>query len=257
MEQADAILRLAGKAGVLMLANGGEIYRVEETMCHFCKAYGAARTECVATPTSIVLSVVDADGKVHTLMRRIQSRSVDLYKVEAVNSLSRSLLPEPPSPDAVSARLREIEAAKPYPTWAIVVASGFAAAGFTVVFGGGLAEFLCAIPLGALQRALIGRLSRLNVGPFVLNLAGGIFAALAGWLAAFSGLCSSWWVVTISVLMLLVPGIVITNGLRDIATGDLVSGITRIAEAFCIAVALATGAAAVYALLKILGVFPL
>src|SRR3712207_8052257 len=42
-------------------------------------------------------------------------------------------------------------------------------------------------------------------------------------------------------IMLLAPGLIITNAIRDTLAGDLVSGISRTVEAFFIAVAIATG----------------
>lgn len=41
--------------------------------------------------------------------------------------------------------------------------------------------------------------------------------------------------------MLLVPGLAITNAIRDTMAGDLVAGLTRSAEAFLIALAIAIG----------------
>ena len=45
--------------------------------------------------------------------------------------------------------------------------------------------------------------------------------------------------------MLLVPGLAITNAIRDTISGDLVSGLTRAAEAFFIAISIAVGTGAV------------
>ena len=41
--------------------------------------------------------------------------------------------------------------------------------------------------------------------------------------------------------MLLVPGMIITNAIRDTISGDLVSGLTKAAEAILIAVSIAVG----------------
>lgn len=54
--------------------------------------------------------------------------------------------------------------------------------------------------------------------------------------------------------MLLVPGIIITNAVRDIIAGDYLAGITRGSEAFLIAVAIAVGTGVVISLwIKVLG----
>ena len=48
--------------------------------------------------------------------------------------------------------------------------------------------------------------------------------------------------------MLLVPGLAITNAIRDTIHGDLLAGITRAAEAFLIAVSIAVGTGSVLSL---------
>ena len=47
--------------------------------------------------------------------------------------------------------------------------------------------------------------------------------------------------VTIGVIMLLVPGVALTNSLRDILLGDTLSGILRMIEALLLAATLAIG----------------
>jgi uncharacterized membrane protein YjjP (DUF1212 family) len=47
--------------------------------------------------------------------------------------------------------------------------------------------------------------------------------------------------VTIGVLMLLVPGAALTNAMREIMAGDILSGISRIAEVLLLASAIALG----------------
>ena len=49
--------------------------------------------------------------------------------------------------------------------------------------------------------------------------------------------------VTISVLMILVPGVALTNAMREIMAGDTISGLSRTAEAILIAAAIALGSA--------------
>ena len=48
--------------------------------------------------------------------------------------------------------------------------------------------------------------------------------------------------VTIGVLMLLVPGAALTTAMREIMAGDIISGVSRIAEVLLLASAIALGA---------------
>ena len=46
----NEILQVAMFAGQMILENGGETYRVEETIWRICKIYGADEAESFATP---------------------------------------------------------------------------------------------------------------------------------------------------------------------------------------------------------------
>ena len=59
-------------------------------------------------------------------------------------------------------------------------------------------------------------------------------------------------IVIIGALMLLVPGLLFTNAMRDIINGDTNSGMNRIIQVFLIAVAIALGTGAALALGQLL-----
>ena len=50
-------------------------------------------------------------------------------------------------------------------------------------------------------------------------------------------------VVTISTLMVLVPGMALTNAMREIMAGDIISGLSRAADSILTAAAIAIGTA--------------
>ena len=68
-------------------------------------------------------------------------------------------------------------------------------------------------------------------------------ASLLSLLLVRAGLGRNVDVVTIGVLMLLVPGVALTNAMRDLVAGDTYSGLSRTAEAILIATGIALGAA--------------
>lgn len=248
------VVELASKAGKVVLENGGEIYRVEQTMSYICMAYGILDCECFAAPTMIIISVSDAEEKTYSKMLRITSRTTNLEKVAAVNDLSRSLSQRPiPIVDAAEI-LNNIDNVPSYSFLSVAVASSIGVAAFTIVFGGGIRDFLCGIVLGALLRFIVHALKNIKIGDFTANLVCGAFAAIGGYTVTYyMGVATDWWIITLSVLMLLVPGLLFTNALRDIAAGDLVSGVSRTMEAFSIVTALACGSAVTYTILVQIG----
>ena len=74
------VLMLALYAGEIMMRNGAEIYRVEDTMTHICKACKMDNVEVFATPTGIFISM-DRGGDeddTQTYVKRIKGISTDL-----------------------------------------------------------------------------------------------------------------------------------------------------------------------------------
>lgn len=246
----NEVLKIASLAGRVMLENGAEIYRVEQTVQYVCKAFAVERCECYAMPTGINISIVDTAGQIYTMVQRITDRQMNLHKIELMNTFSRALVHGDLTIAAAQERLESIQNRPSYAPWTIVLASAVSTGAFAVTFGGGVREFGCAFLSGCALRILLMRLNALGLNAFFNNLIGGMTAAFLGWLFLIIGWSGNQPVVTISALMLLVPGLLITNGIRDIAAGDLVSGTSRCIEAFFIAIALSAGAGMVYAFLS-------
>lgn len=235
------IIDVACRAGKIILENGGETYRVEDTMRYVCKAFGIAECDCYATPTTIIISAKH-NGEVFSRMMRINTRGVDLYKVKLVNEFSRTIVNQPMTSVEAKAVLAEIDATPAYNLIISVAAAALGTASFTVIFGGGIMHFISGMLLGAILRSLLSYLSKIRLEYFTTNLLGGATAAAGGWVMGFSGILPDWWIVTLSAIMQMVPGLIFTNALRDSAAGDLVSGSSRGVEALSIVAALACGA---------------
>lgn len=247
------ILEISSFAGKTLLESGSEIYRVEQTVRYICSSYGLEHCECFATPTAIMISVIGKNGEVHSVVRRITKRNVNLRKIELINDFSRNIGQESTAFDDIKEHLVQIDKFTSYPLPLMVLTAAVGTAAFTIIFGGGVLDFLWGLLSGAIIHLLVTWLSGRGPGSFFTNIVGGGACALLGWLFTKTGLGGDWWIVTISSLMLLVPGMLMTNALRDLAAGDFLSGVSRGAEAFCIAVALAGGAAFVFFAVLYLG----
>ena len=91
----DDIIHIAAEAGKIILENGGETYRVEQTITMICSSYGIPRTESFVTPTGIMISITNSEHLTVSLIRRINIRTVNLRKVAMINNLSRLLVSNP------------------------------------------------------------------------------------------------------------------------------------------------------------------
>ena len=128
---ADNLLRLALDVGEGMLKNGGEISRVEDTVERICRAYGAQHVEVFTIVSVINATVRMADGSFSSQMRRVKSTTMNLYKLEELNNISREVCRSTPSLGDFDQRLQALKRVSVYPVWLQALAFSTAAASFS------------------------------------------------------------------------------------------------------------------------------
>lgn len=234
-------LRLAADAGVVMLQAGGEINRVEETIERIGRTYAASRVDSYATPTGLFVTGEAPDGHSYTLVRRVHATGNNLTIIAAVNDLSRRS--ERGELDLASARLglqKIMQAPPPYPPVVLVFCAGIASAAFAHLLGAPVKDLWAAALAGLCVQTTVVQVDKKGWGAFARAWAGGLTAAVvARGLNYLTGISVNWAI--IGSIMTLVPGLAITNALRDIMGGQLVSGVARSVEALAIAVGIAAG----------------
>ncbi|MFZ2256875.1 MAG: threonine/serine exporter family protein [Clostridiaceae bacterium] len=237
----EAIIKSAILAGKIILEAGGETYRVEDTMNRILSAYGIVNAQSFVTPTGIMMSGEHADGSTISQVRRIKEISVDLEKISLVNDLSRKIIEKHLTAEEFTLELEAILARPYYPLWVTLCFSGFATFSFTVILHGSWIEALSAFTAGILVY-ITRRIARsLHLNSFLQNAMGGFIAVVIGTIFKAVGIIPTTSIMIIGTIMLLVPGITITNAIRDTFQGDYLSGITRAVEAFVTAAGIAFG----------------
>jgi uncharacterized membrane protein YjjP (DUF1212 family) len=237
----NRIIHIACEAGKIILENGGETYRAEETMTRICSAYNINNSESNVTPTVIMISATNNFGQTITLIRRVKNRTIDLHKIIQVNDLSRAIKIKGITLEKIESKLADIKETKRYSNLTNIFASCLVAGFFTLVFGGNYFDFIISLIVGAIIKAVTIFLSSLNSGDFFINIVGGAISALIALISASFFPVLHVNTIIIGSIMLLVPGIAIVNAIRDTISGDLISGMSRTLEAFIIAVAIAIG----------------
>lgn len=249
----EDILLLAADAARVVLQSGAETYRAEETAQAVCSALGGVEAECYATPTGIVLSFYGQDGHVRSIVRRVPTRGMNLERIARVNALSRDLYAGKLDFDAAAAELDRIERLPGYSLPVSLAAAAVGTGFFTLLFGGRWNDALVAAVVGSLLSRLTRALGRKSASSFFTNIVGGAAAAFLCLGAGRLGLTYNADTAIIGVIMLLVPGMAITNAIRDIIAGDLVAGVARGADAFISAAAISIGAGSAFQLWRLLG----
>jgi uncharacterized membrane protein YjjP (DUF1212 family) len=242
----NRVLNAATKAGKIMLESGGETYRVEETMVRISLALGVKSIDVYATPTVIILSAKDEHNNNHSTLQRTYGATFNLDKISKINDLSRSIERKHLTINDLEREISVIEHQKGYPDVLTILSSALAAGFFTLLFSGSIKDFFCAVFIGAIIKYTIISLSKFSVYSFFINLVGGMEAALLAILLYKLNLCTHYDKTIIGAIMLLVPGLAITNAIRDTINGDLVSSVTRTVESVFIAIGIAVGTGMIF-----------
>ncbi len=238
-----------------MMRSGAEISRVEETIVRLCKACGVDNAEVFAMPTGIFVTLDnDASGdSVATYIRRIHSSETDLHKISMVNQFSREFTTTDLSIEAGMQRLDEIERATRYHFAVRLAGAAVVAACFAVMFGGDSVDFGCAFFTGMISYTFSRLLEKYEINFFIRGLCCCALAAFIALVIAHSLPGAHYQPIISGTLMLFVPGVAITNSIRDFLSGDMLAGLTRMVEATLSAVALAAGAGIVLKLWAMFG----
>lgn len=239
-QEAHRILTHALDLGERMLIRGAEVGRVEDTITRILKSSGADRVDVLTITTSIVVTAHFSCGAV-TQTRRVSGASYDLTALTRLNNLSRQICSGECPEEDIDSRLREIDEGKTYSRQTIVLLYGCASFTFSLFFGGALLDAVLSAMVGMLIRKMLWLFSRLRVPGLASTLmcavVGGFLAHGFGWV----GIPAAADKIAIGNIMLMVSGVGLTNSIRDMFTGDTISGLLRFCECVLTALALAFG----------------
>lgn len=240
------LTELTARLGYELAVSGAETFRVEETMHRVLDAYGIP-CQVFAIPNCVMVSLEAANGKPLMIMKRVGYHGNDLESVEKLNALSRRICAETPEAQVAAQWLEETLASRRSYSLPIYYLGNFcAAAGFCPVFGGAPSDCLWAGLMGLIIGFVSRVLDRFEVNPFFSTIASAFFMAVCAYSAAGAGLTVDVDAIIIGSLMILVPGLLITNSMRDIIYGDTNSGINRIVQVLLSSLAIAMGTAAAW-----------
>ena len=237
------LIDLASDLGYELAMCGAETFRVEESVSRVLSAYGL-NAEVFAIPNYLIVTVLTKKGLPITRMRRIGSHGNDLDGVERLSALSRSFCQHTPAPGEAQRQLADTLANRRVYSPAMLGLGNFLGAfGFCLFFGGNPLDALCAGVCGLLIGLVTGILGTRRVSQFFITIAAAFFMAFLAYGLGAAGICRRADAAIIGALMILVPGLLFTNAMRDIIYGDTNSGLNRVVQVFLIAAAIALGTA--------------
>ena len=237
----DTLLDMSTELGYYLAISGAETFRVEDSVKRVLTAYGL-RAEVFAIPNCLTVSIDTANGEPMTQMRRIDYCMVDLDSVERFSNLSRRICSQKPDPAIAMKWLKDVAKSRIHYSLPLhLVGSFIGAAGFGLFFGADLLGTLFA-GIGGVIVGLVDRwLDSLKVNNFFTTIVAAFLMSFLLYTISALGILPSADSAIIGALMILVPGLLFTNAMRDIIFGDTNSGVNRIVQVILVAVAIAIG----------------
>ena len=216
---------------------------LEPRIVELATALGLHSVQVSATPTSVELAV-GSIPKQHVYVLRVQPHPIDLYAIGRLDAIATGIADN--SLDRHRA-LEEIEELGRHPlrrpVWLVVVSYAVSGAALASVLGGGWRESLAAAMVGL----AVGSLTRVVTnGQRHAPLATPLGACLASFLAcalAYAGFDVAVADVTLAALVVLLPGLTMATGMRELATGHPQAGLANSANALVQLVGLGFGVA--------------
>ena len=138
---------------------------------------------------------------------------------------------------------------KKFPIWFEFICCAVIAGAFTLFFGGNIIEALISLFIGAIVRLSLFFSEKIISNKIFNKFFATVIITLCAFLTVELGWITSVDKVVIGNIMTLIPGIGLTNAIRDLFTGDSIAGLLRSIEAVLTAFAIAAG----YFLVIVLG----
>ncbi len=243
-ENAGKYLYAAMAVGEAILEYGGEVSRVEDSVSRICKAYGFERVDVFCITSSMITTAHFNRIETCTQTCRITHIENDFERLGQVNNLSRSICSTLMDPDEVLSELKRIRGMERRSLSSNLLIYSLVPASFTVFFGGNALDMVISGLIGAVLFCLAGRIRKAKFNhlatALLCSLTGGL---LAGVLALKTNAIHAD-LVRIGNVMVFIPGVKFTNSIRDLLTGETITGLISLAESLLLSVIVALGFAA-------------
>lgn len=237
------VVDLALEAGRILLKNGGEIFRVEETVTRICNRFHVNRVDIFTLSHGIFVSAENGVQEAYTKVKHVPLSAPHLGIVAEVNDLSREISAGHVGVDEALERLKEIDEIPPKRSYFQVLAAGTGSGFFGFLLGSSALESMIAFCIGCMLYIWVLAGKKHNISKIIINIAGGVIITALAVLALhipfpvpvrLEGMI-------IGSIMPLIPGVAFVNAIRDIADSDFLSGTVRMIDALLVFVYIAIG----------------
>lgn len=239
------LVDMALTAGDIMINSGAETHRVEDMISRILRTTEFPQADAFVLTTGITVTLSDGKENTFSITRRIAPGSTNMGRITEVNAISRAFCSGNLTLEKAEERLNAVKDRHEYSHIVKCLATMLATSMFTYIFGGGFWEAVASCLCGLVIGVILNYGGKLITRGFILVLVGAAAVTMTGLglreAAQYVGIELQAQYIIVGAIMPVVPGMAITNAIRDILQGDYLASGSRIIEAFMTAAAVALG----------------
>ena len=239
------VVDMALEAGRILLKNGAEIFRVEETITRICHRFHIDKIDVFTLSHAIFISAEDNKGQTYTRVKSVPLSSTHLGIVAEVNELSRQITGGYVTIENAVKRLEEIDQIPPESNAKQIFAAGISSGCLGFLLGGTALESVLAFFIGCILYVWVILAGRAQISKIITTIIGG--AVITGTAILFQQIPFLHGIrlegMIGGAIMPLIPGVAFVNAIRDIADSDFLSGTVKMINAIMVFVYIAIGVA--------------
>ena len=245
-------LEFSFQMGEVLLKNGAEISRVQETMERVATAYEIDTFNVYVLTNAIFATGVEQGVEHAARLKHVPSTAIHFGRISAVNQLSREIVQGRHTVEEAFAVLEQVRD-MPYSTLPLaVLACAVGSACFSYLFGGSWRDALIAFFCGIALELYLYWTGRKGLSKFLTNLSASALVTFCGAVFLLLGLGDNMDKIIIGSIIRLVPGVALTTSIRDFFNGDYLSGAIRMLDAVLVGGCIAVGVGVVVRALSLL-----
>lgn len=252
--RSQKVLDLVMLAGEILLHNGAEIFRVQETMEHIARAYQINGLQVFTLSNGIFVTIHEDGFERSTEVKHIPLAFLHIGRITAVNQLSREITLGKYTIDEAFEQLHQIKELPAFPKPLQTMAASIGSACFCYMYGGSISDSLVAAVAGIilyLFRLLKGSQKISKVLKTILESMIVSCVTMILFSLSFGNSVDK---IIIGSIIPLLPGVALTTAIRDYFNGDYLSGTIHLTDAILIAFCIAIGVGTTFQIFQYFGI---
>ncbi len=210
-----------------IIENGGEITRAEEAVERICKSHGANEVHTFIIP-SLISATIKYNERQETATRRIYINDLNLGKIEELNNTARMMCSEKTC-ESIDYNYNKFLTA-----FCVLISTG----AFCIYFGGTIYDAV----ISGISGIIITYFPHLHhFNNFSKTLIESTIAGMLSYLPSLTGIDTHPDKIMIGTIMLLIPGMSVGSSIKDLMSGNQISGIIGLTNTIITAAAIALG----------------